>query len=680
MKERILVTSALPYANGPIHFGHIAGAYLPADIFVRFQRLCGADIIYICGTDEHGVPITISAEKEGISPKEYVDKYHKVIKGIFDNFNIKFDNFSRTTTKQHYELAQDFFMDLLRKNLIRPRVSSQYFCEKCDKFLADRYVRGICPKCGAENARGDECTSCGAWLDVMEIKEAKCGICGSKPVIKETKHWYLQLQEFSDKLDKWLDSKTNWKENVKTFMKSMIKEGLRERAITRDLKWGVPLPLENTEGKVLYVWFDAPIGYISITKEWAIKMGKPEEWKKYWLDKNTRIIHFIGKDNIPFHCIVWPSLIMGQDIDYNLPSEVPANEFYNLEGRQFSKSEGWYIDIDDFFSKYNTDSIRYAIAANAPESKDSEFTWKDFQLRNNSELANIFGNFAYRTMAFIEKYMDGVIPNTGASSEATKKVLKESAKLIDEIHSNYSKFEVRKACFNIMELGRLANKFYDTEAPWSTRKDNMEKCRLTMETCCILISRLAFVSFPIIPDSAEKLWKMLGNITKLEMISWDNIKKINPAGQKLNNPEILFKRIEDADIEIEVNKLYKRGEKKKKTSKKTAGVFEPVTIEDFKKISLKVGEILVAEPIEKSKKLLKLKVLIGKEERQIVAGIAEYYKPDALINKKVVIVANLEPAKIFGVKSEGMLLAARADNMLKLVTIEGELPNGSNIG
>jgi methionyl-tRNA synthetase len=472
------------------------------------------------------------------------------------------------------------------------------------------------------------------------------------------------LFQFSDKLNKWLDTKTEWKENVTTFMKSMIKEGLRERAITRDLKWGVPLPLENTEGKVLYVWFDAPIGYISITKEWAINNGKPDDWKNYWLDKKTRIIHFIGKDNIPFHCIVWPSLLMGQDIKYNLPSDVPANEFYNLEGRQFSKSEGWYIDIDEFFKKYKTDSIRYAIAVNAPETKDSEFTWKDFQLRNNSELANIFGNFAHRTLAFIEKYMNGVIPKTGKSSDSTKQVLSESEKIMDMISENYSKFEVRKACFNIMELGRLANKFYDTEAPWSSRKDDMDKCNLTMETCCTLIARLAYVAYPVIPESSEKLWKMLGNMSKINMISWDKIKTVSPAGQTLNNPKILFKRIEDDTIKEEIEKLHKQAEAKKKSDKKTDGVLEAITIDDFKKISLSVGKIISAESVEKSKKLLKLNVSTGGEKRQIVAGIAEFYKPEALINKKVVVVANLKPAKIFGIKSDGMLLAARNKNKL----------------
>lgn len=677
MKERIIVTSALPYANGPIHFGHIAGAYLPADIFVRFKRLEGADIIYICGTDEHGVPITLSAEKEGISPKEYVDKYHKVIRNIFDKFNIEFDNFSRTTIPIHYDLAQDFFLNLLKKNLVKPNVSKQFYCDNCKKFLADRYVRGVCPKCGAEDVRGDECTKCGSWLDVMEIRDPKCGICGNNPEIRETKHWYLQLPELSDKLEEWLNTKKYWKENVRTFVKSMIREGLKERAITRDLNWGVPLPLDDTEGKVLYVWFDAPIGYISLTKEWALKIGKPDEWEKYWLSSDTKVIHFIGKDNIPFHCIVWPALIMGQDYNYNLPYDVPANEFYNLEGRQFSKSAGWYIDIDDFFSKYSVDSIRYAIAANAPETKDSEFTWRDFQLRNNSELANIYGNLVNRTLTFINKYFNGNIPEFNEMSENSKDILKKAHKIIDTIHDCYNNYEVRRACFFIMELGRLGNKFYDYEMPWKTRKENIDKCKETMAICTKIISYMAYISYPVIPSTAKKLWRMLGYKSDITMIKWDKIKGIKPYGNRLKEVHILFERIEDKVIEMEIKNLHDRAKNVKKLNNNKDGGF--INIDDFKKINIKIVEIREADRIKKSKKLIKLKVFDGERERQVVAGIAEYYSPESLIGKRVLMVVNLKPVKIMGELSEGMLLAAKDSNNLSLLISERDIDIGADI-
>ncbi|MDD5091695.1 MAG: methionine--tRNA ligase [Candidatus Wallbacteria bacterium] len=687
MKERLLVTSALPYANGPIHFGHIAGAYLPADIFVRFKRLNGADIVFICGTDEHGVPITLSAEKDQISPKEYVDKYHKVIKGIFDKFNIRFDSFGRTTHPDHYDLTQEFFMNLLKKNLIKPSMAKQYFCASCNKFLADRYVKGTCPKCGHNKARGDECTSCGSWLDVLELKEPSCGICSSVPELRETKHWYLQLQDMSAQLDQWLSEKKHWKENVITWVRSMIKEGLKERAITRDLSWGVPLPLDNTEGKVLYVWFDAPIGYISITKQWARDIGKPDEWKKYWLDPSCRVMHFIGKDNIPFHCIVWPALLMGQVEGYNMPYDVPANEFFNLDGRQFSKSDGWYIDIEDFFTRYKTDSIRYAIAANAPETRDSDFTWKDFQGRNNSELANIYGNFVHRTLAFIIKYFDETIPQQPAKlSEPALKAREEAHRLIDEISSCYNNYEARKACFLIMEMGRLGNRYYDSEAPWATRKSNPDRCAETIGFCTELISYLAYVSYPVIPESAAKLWRMLGNMTEIDMIPWDRIKTIRPAGFKLKNVAILFEKIEDEQIQAEIDTLLKNCEKAGgvKPASPAASTAAPasgpvVNIDDFRKLDLRIAKILEAEALPKSDKLLKLRVSVGGETRQLIAGIAKHYQPQQLIGKNVVIVANLKPAKLMGEVSQGMVLAAKNGDVLALLGPDADISDGSQV-
>ena len=683
-KEKYLVTSALPYANGPIHFGHIAGAYLPADIYVRFQRMRRSDIIYICGTDEHGVAITISAEKEGVSPEEYVNKYHEVIKDIFNKFNIEFDNFSRTSLEDHYNLSQEFFKDLYKNGYIKPKDTKQLYCKSCARFLADRYVLGTCTACGYEFARGDECGKCGKWLDAMELKSPRCKVCGEEPEVKSTRHWFLQLQDLSEKLLKWIESHKEWKENVKKFIGNMIKDGLVERAITRDLSWGVPVPLEEASGKVLYVWFDAPIGYISSTMEWAEKIGEPEKWKDYWYDKDCKLVHFIGKDNITFHCVVWPAMIMGQDKPLLLPWNVPANEFYNLEGRQFSKSEGWYISLDDFFDKYPADVIRYAIISNSPENRDTEFNWKDFQSRNNDHLADTYGNFVHRTFTFINKYFDGIIPEPESLSEMDKKILEDienTPKVVEECLLN---FKLRQASYELMELTRKGNRYYNDKAPWKSRKENLKDCGNTMYVCARLLQVLSVISFPFMPSSAEKLWSMLGYSSKVKDEVWGEIsKKDFSPGTKLGEIEILFKKIDDKVIQKEIDKMKEQAEQVQAEKSAPPVDYEPlkttINYDDFSKVDLRIGKVLEAEHVPKSKKLFKLIVDIGIEKRQIVAGIAHHYKPEDLIGKNVVLVVNLEPAKIMNVESRGMILAASIDEDLTFLSPSSSIRAGAKI-
>ena len=474
-KKTILVTSALPYANGPIHFGHIAGAYLPADVYVRYNRLKKHDVIYICGTDEYGVAISINAEKEGNSPREHVDHYHKVISRIFDQFNIQFDNFSRTTTQRHRELSQKFFTELYDNGHIEDKTEDQLYCASCDKFLADRYITGTCYECDHPGARGDECPSCGAWLEPLKIKSPKCQICQSTPVARSTRHWYLKLGDFKEKLHAWLDQHAFWKQNVIQVARQQIDQ-LESRPITRDMKWGIPVPLPEAEGKVLYVWFDAPIGYMDSTMEWAEKIGDPDRWKHYWQNPDCQIVNFIGKDNIPFHLLVWPSMLMGQTTPYTPAHNVPANEFYNLEGRQFSKSDGWTVDLEDFFEHYSDDQIRYAIAANAPENKDSDFNWRDFQKFNNADLANVLGNLVNRMMTFTKKNYDGCIPPEGKLSEKHKNLLQEIDKRKQELENLYETYQLRKAAYAIIDLARRGNKFFDEEEPWKRVKTDKSLC------------------------------------------------------------------------------------------------------------------------------------------------------------------------------------------------------------
>lgn len=684
MKQKILITSALPYANGPLHFGHIAGAYLPADCYARFQRLQNNEVLYICGSDEYGIPITLNAELAGRTPKEHVDLYHKVIQDFFKQLQISFDHYSRTTWEGHKETTHQFFNDLLQNGYIEERVTDQLYSEADQKFLADRYVVGTCPNCGFENARGDECPRCGSSYESTALKNPRSKITNAPLVHRPTKHWFLLLDKFKERLIKWVATK-NWKPNVSNFIKGYI-DNLHARAITRDINWGIPVPLPDSEGKVLYVWFDAPIGYISATKEWALLKGEPERWKEFWLDPETKLINFMGKDNIPFHASIFPAMIMGQNQPYKLVDELSANEFYNLEGRQFSKSEGWYIDLDDFFKKFTSDQIRYAIASNAPETSDSEFNWKDFQARCNSDLLGKYGNLANRILVFIQNRCDGSIPGLGLLEEQDKEFLKHIEVLVNQAAASYANFKVRRASQIVMELAQAGNIYFDSKKPWQDAKEEgtRDRMRTTLACCAECLKALALISFPIIPATANQLWHLLGYSEDLDRMGWNGVmaEKV-PEGQRILTPKVLFQKIEDETIEQEVQKLkalslsFQKGKEVKEESVVSVPPLkEMIVIEDFQKIDLRVGTILKAERVKKSKKLIELVVDIGLEERTIVAGIGEFETPEALIGRKVVVVANLKPAVLMGVTSHGMLLAAKQEGSLELVSVGKIDPGG----
>ncbi len=551
--SKYLITSALPYANGPIHFGHIAGAYLPADVFNRFLRQKREDVIYICGTDEHGVAITINAEKAGVPYKEYVDGHHRTIKAFFDKLNIRFDHFSRTTIAEHYPLSQEFFTELYGKGLIKPAAEQQFYCPRCDRFLADRYVTGSCPKCGAPDVRGDECTKCGEWLEPSKVVNPVCKVCGTKPEIREVTQYFLDLPAFEPRLKAWLESKTDWKPNVKNKALSMINEGLVKRAITRELSWGVPVPLPEAKGKVLYVWFDAPIGYISATMEWAKLKGEPDAWKDWWFGKDVKLVHFIGKDNIIFHTIIWPAMLMGQSKPYILPDNVPGNEFYNLENRKFSKSEGWYIDTDDFFSKYSVDALRYAIASNGPETADSQFLWEDFAARNN-ELADTLGNLVNRCFSFMKKNFDGKIPAQGELKPEDKALIDSFQPAFDEVGRCYYSYRVRQALSGAMAQAIAANKYVNDTAPWKLRKTDPARCATVLNAAARAIVNCAILLYPVIPDTALKILAKAG-------VPQEGAPEFKPYAPSLDNvalgadDSLLFTKIPDDQVKAEIEKL-----------------------------------------------------------------------------------------------------------------------------
>jgi methionyl-tRNA synthetase len=553
--SRVLITSALPYANGPLHFGHIAGAYLPADCYARFMRLCGHDVCYICGSDEHGVAITLSADLAGRSPQEHVDHYHAVIQDLFRQLNISFDHYSRTTWPGHVETTQQFFADLMKNGVIEPQTTDQLFSEKDNRFLADRYVVGTCPKCGFDGARGDECQKCGASYEATDLHHPRSKLTGAPLVRRPTKHWFLRFDRFKEQLEIWIQHKA-WKPNVLNFAKNYI-EDLKPRAITRDGEWGIPVPLEEAKGKVLYVWFDAPIGYISATKEWAQKSGNPDAWKPYWLDPETKYVQFIGKDNIPFHAVFFPAMIMGQNTPYKLVDDLPANEFLMLEGRQFSKSEGWTIDLESFFEHFTADQIRYVLAANAPETNDAEFSWKDFQMRCNSELLGKYGNLVNRVLVFIESKCEGRLPTPATLDGADTEFLQRVQELVREAAVAYTQYSLRRAAQLIMELAQLGNTYFDAKKPWQLAKT--PETRPAMETvlhCCLIcLKALACISAPIMPATADKVWALLGYSKSLTTFRWDQILSAPFESDSLPKPSILFARVEDATIATELSKL-----------------------------------------------------------------------------------------------------------------------------
>jgi len=672
-----MITAALPYANGPVHIGHLAGVYIPADVYARFQRRSGKDVAFICGSDEHGIPITIRAKKEGVTPQHIVDQYHEVIKKSFSDLGISFDEYSRTTSKKHYQTSQDFFRTLHDKGKFTEEVSEQYFDEQANEFLADRYIVGTCPNCGNENAYGDQCERCGSTLSPSELINPKSMLSGNVPILKETKNWYLPLNEYEDFLNEWIieGHKDDWKPNVYGQVKSWLNDGLKPRAMTRDLNWGVPVPLPNAEGKVLYVWFDAPIGYISFTKEWAEKNGK--DWKDYWQSEESDLVHFIGKDNIVFHCIIFPAMMKAHG-DYIMPKNVPAFEFLNLENDKISTSRNWAVWAHEYVEDFpgQQDVLRYALLSSAPETKDNNFTWKDFQTKNNSELVGIFGNFINRVAVLVHKYYDGVIPQGDINSPELKEINK-SAKEISGFLENY---EFRNSLTSLMNLARFGNQYLQTEEPWKTIKDSPEKAAQSLFVGAQIAVALAQLCEPFLPFSSEKLLNMFN----VEKANWSDVETkfvLIETGHKINESSLLFSKIEDDVIEAQIQKLENTKQNNKKTNPNANPMKEEISFDDFTKIDLRTATILEAEKVEKADKLLKLKVDTGVDVRTVVSGIAESFTPEEVIGKQVMILLNLAPRKIRGIESQGMLLlTTKADGKLSFVTPDETVENGIEIG
>ncbi|QCR23285.1 methionine--tRNA ligase [Pontibacter sp. SGAir0037] len=673
--KRYTITAALPYANGPVHIGHLAGVYLPADIYVRYLRSQNRDVKFVCGSDEHGVPITIRAKKEGITPQQAVDKYHELIKKSFADFNISFDIYSRTSSQTHHETASGFFKKLYDDGKFIEQTTQQYYDEGAQQFLADRYIVGTCPKCGNENAYGDQCESCGTSLNATDLINPKSTLSGLKPVMRETKHWYLPLNEYEDWLREWIveGHKQDWKPNVYGQCKSWIDQGLQPRAVTRDLDWGVPVPVEGTEGKVLYVWFDAPIGYISATKDLT------PDWELYWKDKDSKLVHFIGKDNIVFHCIIFPSMLKAHG-DYVLPDNVPANEFLNLEGDKISTSRNWAVWLHEYLQDFEGkgDVLRYALCANAPETKDNDFTWKDFQARNNNELLAILGNFINRAVVLTQKYYSGEVPARGELSDYDKEVLGVLENMPMVIATYLERYRFRDALGELMNLARLGNKYLADTEPWKLIKTDQERVKTIMNIALQISGSLNILMEPFLPTAAQKLSSMLNKpVGKwAEAGSADLI----AAGHTIGTPVLLFEKIEDAAVEAQVQKLLDT----KKANEIANAVAEPakenITFDDFTKLDIRIGTILEAEKVAKTKKLLKLKIDTGIDQRTVVSGIAEFFNPEEIIGQQVSILVNLAPREIKGITSQGMILMAEnADGSLAFVQPGKAIKNGGKV-
>ena len=664
--KRYTITAALPYTNGPIHIGHLSGVYVPADIYSRFLRMQGHDVAFVCGSDEHGVPITIKAKKEGVTPQDIVDKYDGIIKDSFNNFGISFDNYSRTSAEIHHKTASAFFKKLYEDGKFIEETTEQLYDAEAKQFLADRFVTGTCPKCGNEEAYGDQCESCGTSLNATDLINPKSAITGATPTLKETKHWFLPLDQYEDWLKEWIleGHKSDWKPNVYGQVKSWIDDGLRARAVTRDLDWGIPVPVEGGEGKVLYVWFDAPIGYISSTKEWAEREGK--DWKPYWKDKDTKLVHFIGKDNIVFHCIIFPVMLKAHG-DYILPENVPANEFLNLEGKKLSTSKNWAVWLHEYLEDFpgQQDVLRYALTANAPEAKDNDFTWKDFQARNNNELVAIFGNFINRVVVLTNKYYNGEVPTPAAYSTVDEETIAALKAYPAVIASSIEKYRFREAQGELMNLARLGNKYLADAEPWKLVKTDEERTKTIMYVALQIASALATLSEPFLPFTSNKLKEILKfsaeerNLNEGELSQWDKIttrEALLPAGHIIGKAELLFAKIEDEKIELQLQKLEASKAANAKADESVEPQKDTATFEDFTKMDLRVGTIIEANKMPKTKKLMVLKVDTGLDKRTIVSGIAEHFKAEELIGKKVTVLANLAPRKLRGVQSEGMIL------------------------
>lgn len=672
MAKRYTLTAALPYTNGPIHIGHLAGVYVPADIYARYLRLKGHDVVFICGSDEHGVPITIKAKNEGVSPQDVVDRYHNIIKNSFKEFGISFDNYSRTSAAIHHETASDFFKTLDDKDKFIVETTDQLYDAQAQQFLADRFVIGTCPKCGHTESYGDQCEACGTSHNATDLIQPKSAITGNTPELKSTKHWYLPLDLYQDFLKKWIgvDHKNDWKPNVYGQCMSWINDGLRPRAVTRDLDWGIPVPAKDADGKVLYVWFDAPIGYISSTKEWAESNGK--DWEPYWKDKNTTLLHFIGKDNIVFHCIIFPAMLKAEG-SYILPQNVPANEFLNLEGQKLSTSKNWAVWLPEYLNDFpdQQDVLRYVLTATAPETKDNDFTWKDFQARNNNELVAIYGNFINRVLVLTQKYYDGIVPEPSSLSATDQQALDELQQTPKKLEDSLDRFRFREASQILMNLARTGNKYLADEEPWKVIKTDPVRVQTVMNTALQLAAALAVLSEPFLPFTAKKLKQML----KLSpQIGWDNIgdgQMLLPKNHIIGQAALLFTKIDDTQIEAQLQKL-----QESKSINAQQHQIEPqkptIDFDDFSKMDLRIGTIMSAEKMPKTKKLMLLSVDIGSETRTIVSGIAEFYTAEQLKGQKVMVLCNLKPRVLRGVESQGMLLMAKSpDGTLVLVQPDG---------
>ena len=674
--KRTLVTTALPYANGPVHIGHLAGVYVPADIYVRYLRLKGEEVLFIGGSDEHGVPITIKAKAEGVTPQDIVDRYHKIIKDSFEELGISFDVYGRTTSDTHRRMASEFFRKLYEKGEFIEKTSEQLYDEEAGQFLADRYVTGTCPHCGNERAYGDQCEACGTSLNATDLINPRSAITGNVPVMRETSHWYLPLDKWEPRLRQWiLEEHKEWKPNVYGQCKSWLDLGLQPRAVSRDLDWGIPVPVEGADGKVLYVWFDAPIGYISNTVDCV-----GDDWTRWWKDPETRMLHFIGKDNIVFHCIVFPAMLMA-DGTYNLPDNVPANEFLNLEDDKISTSRNWAVWLHEYLRELpgKQDTLRYVLTANAPETKDNNFTWKDFQTRNNSELVAILGNFINRAVLLVGKYYDGIVPQAGELTDFDRQTMDEVRRAIEAVSHNLDNFKFREALREAMNVARAGNKYLADSEPWKLAKTDPERVKTILNVALQICANLAVVFEPFLPFMAEKLCRMLG----IESLSWSMAGQADliPADRKLGEPELLFEKIEDSTVDFQMGKLLEAKKKNQLAAWKPEPVKENVDFPTFEKLDIRVGKVLECEKVPKADKLLRFLIDDGMDKRTIVSGIAKHYAPEDLVGKEVCFIANFEPRKLKGVVSEGMILSAQnSDGRLVVIGPHGEVAPGSSVG
>ena len=687
MSKRYTITAALPYTNGPIHIGHLAGVYVPADIFARYQRLKNNEVAFICGSDEHGVAISIKAKKEHTTPQAIIDKYHAIIKQSFADFGISFDNYSRTSLPIHHQTASDFFRKLYEQGDFIEEISEQLYDEEAHQFLADRFVIGTCPKCGNPEAYGDQCERCGSSLNATDLIDPKSSITGSKPTLKATKHWFLPLNRYQEFLEKWIleGHKNDWKPNVYGQVKSWLDDELKPRAVTRDLDWGIPVPVEGAEGKVLYVWFDAPIGYISSTKEWAERVGK--DWRPFWQDKDTELVHFIGKDNIVFHCIIFPAMLKAEG-SYILPTNVPANEFLNLEGNKLSTSKNWAVWLHEYLQDFpnQQDVLRYVLTANAPETKDNDFTWKDFQARNNNELVAIFGNFINRVAVLTQKYYEGEVPAAGALNATDSETLQQLSELTQKIEQSLERYRFREAQQELMNIARLGNKYLADEEPWKLIKTDVERVKTIMYVALQVATALAITSEPFLPFTSEKL----KNILQLGTTAWEQVKQnptaLLPTGHKIGVATLLFEKIEDDAIAKQLERLENTKQANRQEAQAAAEITvtpqkELISYDDFAKMDIRIGTILSAEKMPKADKLLILKVDTGIDQRTIVSGIAQSFNPEDIIGKRVTVLANLAPRKLRGVESQGMILMVEnTEGKYRFIAPDGgEIANGAEV-